>query len=123
MPQYPDLGEWIKVKWGDQGTLAARLKPSVAKNTVSSWKTGRNRIPPDYQKQLRGMGYDGPMPHEEAQEAPAPAGGPYATASEVAELRGALKAHIEQWERGQEKVLERILDVVRRIEQLEQGDD
>lgn len=62
MPKFEDFGEWIRERFGDQGGLAAKLKPPVVKNTVSSWKTGRNRIPPDYQKQIKAMGYDGPFP-------------------------------------------------------------
>lgn len=56
------------------------------------------------------------------QEAPAPAGGPYATASEVAELRGALRAHVEQWERGTEKLLERLEALARKVDRLAEGD-
>lgn len=63
-PQFLDLGEWIKQEYGDQGALASALRPKVAKNTVSSWKTGRNGIPPEYQKQLRKLGYDGPWPEQ-----------------------------------------------------------
>lgn len=62
MPKFEDFGDWIRERFGDQGGLADKLKPKVAKNTVSSWKTGRNRIPPDYEKQIRAMGYDGPLP-------------------------------------------------------------
>lgn len=63
-PQFTDLGEWIRFKFGDagQGGLAAKLKPPVSKNAVSMWKTGKNRISPAYEKQIRALGYDGPLP-------------------------------------------------------------
>lgn len=90
-----NLGEWIRSKYGDQGGLAVKLKPMVAKNTVSSWKTGRNGIPPEYQKQIRTLGYTGPWPHDKAQESPAPAGGPYATASDFVALKASLEKETE----------------------------
>lgn len=63
-PRFSNLGEWISFEYGDQGALAEALKPKVAKNTVSSWKTGKNGIPGEYQKQIRKLGYDGPWPRE-----------------------------------------------------------
>lgn len=49
-------------------------------------------------------------------------GGPaYATASEVSELRGAIRAHVEQWERGTEKLLRELLVLSQRIDKLERG--
>lgn len=62
MPKFDNFGNWIRERFGDQGALADKLKPKVVKNTVSSWKTGRNRIPMEYEKQIRALGYDGPMP-------------------------------------------------------------
>gem|GEM_PF-6581075 len=41
------------------------------------------------------MGYTGLWPREEAQEAPAPAGGPYVTLETFAEYRGEQKAGTE----------------------------
>lgn len=63
-PQFSDLGAWIRHKFGKegQGGLAAKLKPKVSKNAVSMWNTGKNRISPEYQKQIRVLGYDGPFP-------------------------------------------------------------
>ncbi|OGT56705.1 MAG: hypothetical protein A3E01_00385 [Gammaproteobacteria bacterium RIFCSPHIGHO2_12_FULL_63_22] len=63
-PQFSDLGEWIRVRFGEagQGGLAAKLKPPVSKNAVSMWKTGKNRISAAYEKQIRALGYDGPLP-------------------------------------------------------------
>lgn len=62
-----NLGEWITRKWGDQDSLAEKLK--VSRATVSAYKTGRINIPPKIQDQLRKMGYDGPWPRQEAQAA------------------------------------------------------
>lgn len=60
MPKFETFEGWLKEKWGSQSALAEKL--SVNQNTISSWKTGRSRIHPDYQKELRKLGYDGPFP-------------------------------------------------------------
>jgi hypothetical protein len=86
MTQSQTLGEWINSVYGDQGALADVLKPKVAKNTVSSWKTGRNGIPPEYQRQLRKLGFTGPWPREEE---PATASG---GSEEVVKLKGRVEA-------------------------------
>lgn len=117
-----NLGEWIKATYGDQGGLAEALVPPVAKNTVSSWKTGRNGIPPDYQKQIRKLGFKGLWPSQEAQESAAAPGGPYVTREELAELRGRLEGRIEVLERALERLGEGVrLLAIEREERLRQG--
>jgi hypothetical protein len=68
MTQVLTLGEWINEKYGDQGVLAAKMKPPVRKNTVSSWVTGRNRIRPKYRKQIEALGFNGPWPQKTGEE-------------------------------------------------------
>jgi DNA-binding XRE family transcriptional regulator len=89
--------------------------------TYAAQERGDNPLPEAMKTKLRGKKYDyqGAWPDEETQ---APVAGAYATASDLAELRGAVKAHVEQWEKGQEKVLERLEAALRRIEKLERGD-
>lgn len=120
MPLDFSLGKWIREKWKTQIAFSEKL--GVHQARVSKWLSGIDGISDEYQEKIRKMGYKGPWPQEEAKEVSAPAGGPYATASDLAELKGAVRAHVEQWERGQEKVLQRLEDALRRIEQLERGD-
>lgn len=63
-PRFSNLGEWIRHEFREagQGGLAKKLKPKVSKNAISMWNTGKNRISPDYQEQIRALGYDGPFP-------------------------------------------------------------
>jgi len=65
MHKFENFESWMKEKWGNQSSLAQEL--GVNQNTVSSWKTGRSRIHPDFQAKLRALGYDGPFPegHQE----------------------------------------------------------
>lgn len=44
---------------------------------------------------------------------------PYVTREEMAELRGALKAHVEYWRNGEGKVLQRLEELAQRIEAIE----
>jgi hypothetical protein len=111
MTQSQTLGDWIKSAFGDQGGLAEVLDPPVAKNTVSSWKTGRNGVPPEYQKQIRKLGFKGPWPREEAQEAAAGGSPTYVTREEFAEWRGYWKAGTEELL----KRLEALEDQVRKL--------
>ena len=113
MPRYSDLGEWIKAEHGDQGGLAAALKPKVAKNTVSSWKTGRNGIPPEYQRQLRRMGYDGPWPQEAIQD-PTAGSGAFVTREEY----GALAARLEAAEKTLKETRDALVGATGAIRQL-----
>lgn len=119
MTRLSNLGKWIKDKYRSQAAFAQKL--GVDPTRLSRWLNLSDGISDEYQAKIRKLGYSGPWPDDEEQIAPAPAGGPHATVSEVAELRGAVKAHVEQWERGQEKVLQRLEDALRRIEQLERG--
>jgi hypothetical protein len=101
-PRFKNLGDWISLEYGDQGALADALKPKVAKNTVSSWKTGKNGIPGEYQKQIRKMGYDGPWPQEVAKTPAAPAG---VSEREIGKLEGRIEAL--------ERVVERLAEAFR----------
>jgi hypothetical protein len=107
------LGDWIKEKWKTQAAIGVKL--GVAQGRVSKWVLGTEGISEDYQARFRKLGYTGPWPREEAQEAQAGGQPTYVTREELAELRGAVRAHIEQWERGQEKVLRRLEALARKL--------
>jgi hypothetical protein len=117
MRAYFNLGEWIRDKWKTQAVFAEKM--GVAQGRVSKWLTAAEGISPDYQAKIRKLGYQGPWPQEEAKETPAAAGSPYVTASELAELRGAVKAHVEYWREGEGKVLLRLEELARKIEAIE----
>jgi transcriptional regulator with XRE-family HTH domain len=113
MREYSNLGEWIKDKHKTQAAFAEKM--GVRQGRVSRWMSGEDGISPEYQEKIRKLGYKGPWPERQAQEAAAPAGATYVTREELAELRGAVRAHIEQWERGQEKVLRRLEALARKL--------
>jgi hypothetical protein len=121
MPQLENLGEWIKSRYGDQGGLAAKLKPPVAKNTVSSWKTGRNGIPPEYKKQMRALGFSGPWPQEEAQGPATDVTPSGITREEFAEERGALRAEIRLLREALEKMGEGVRELAIQVRELRDG--
>jgi hypothetical protein len=106
------LGEWINSKFGDQGVVASKLKPPVAKNTVSSWVTGRNRVKPAYRKQLESLGFQGVWPEQEQQIAQAPAG-EFTPREDYWKLVG----RVETLERAVEKLGELVRDLVRESEE------
>lgn len=115
-----NLRDWRKSKGWGQADLADKIGSN--QKTYSAYETGRlPDIPPDIQARLRKLGYTGHWPREKAQDAAAGGPAPYVTREEFGELKGALKTHVEQWEKGQEKVLQRLEDALRRIEQLERG--
>lgn len=108
------LGEWIRDAFGDQGGLADALKPKVAKNTVSSWKTGRNGVPPDYEKQLRKLGFKGKLPQEMPKGTPAGLDGSFVTREEYEGLQKELWktiGRLETLERAFEKLGEGVREL------------
>lgn len=116
MSDSKNLGEWIRSRFGSQDGLAEKLKVSVA--TVSAYKTGRINIPPKAQEAIRKLGYTGPWPNEEAQEAPAPAGGPYVTEKAFEDVPGRLK-RLEEDSRAVLPLVQAVRDLDARVRELE----
>lgn len=116
MREYLDLGEWIRDKYKTQASFAEKM--GVRQGRVSRWMSGEDGVSEEYQEKIRKLGYKGPWPERRAQDL-ASAGGPFATASDLAEVRGALKAHVEYWREGEGKVLLRLEELARRIEAIE----
>jgi transcriptional regulator with XRE-family HTH domain len=106
-----NLKDWRKQKGWRQEDLADKL--GEPRPTFQSWETGRSAIPPAIQAKLRKMGYDGPWPQEEAKTAEG------VTREEFADLKAALKAHVEYWRDGEERVLQKLMELGQRISQLE----
>lgn len=115
MREYSNLGKWIREKFQTQAVFGEKI--GVRQGRVSKWVLGQEGISPEYQKAIRKLGYTGPWPAEEAQDAAA--GGPasYVTREEFAELRGALGARIDGLERALERMGEIVRDLVRESEQ------
>jgi transcriptional regulator with XRE-family HTH domain len=110
-----NLRDWRKSKGWDQAELAEKIGSN--QKTYSAYETARLKdIPPEIQAKIRKLGYTGPWPRQESAAAPSIG---YATIEEVAELRGALKAHVEYWREGEGKVLLRLEELARRIEAIE----
>jgi transcriptional regulator with XRE-family HTH domain len=111
MPQDFELGKWISSKWGTQVKFADKL--GVTQGRVSRWLKGQDGISADYQTAIRKLGYTGPWPAEEAQDAAAGGPAPYVTREEFAEERGALRAEIRLLREALEKMGEaiRALDI------------
>jgi transcriptional regulator with XRE-family HTH domain len=107
------LRKWREGKGWTQADIAGKI--GEPRPTYQKMESGEGPIWPEMQAKIRKVGYTGPWPREEAQEAAAPAGANYVTREELAELRGAVRAHIEQWERGQEKVLRRLEALARKL--------
>ena len=99
MTRLSNLGKWIKGKYRSQAAFAQKL--GVDPTRLSRWLNLADGISDEYQAKIRKLGYSGPWPDEESQEAPAPAGGPYVTEKDFAEWRG-------YWRGGMEGVLERL---------------
>lgn len=116
---------WVKKMGGQTGLVRAfrtRLKTQIGQPAISSWFSKR-RIPEERREQLKALGWSGPWewPDDEVTK-PLPNDDSVSREEflrEVGELRGALKAHVEYWERGEEKVLRQLLDALQRIERLE----
>jgi hypothetical protein len=124
MQTFEDFGRWVGKMGGQEGLALAyekELGKKVSQSAISGWFKSR-RIPEPRRPDLKTLGWRGPWEWpEESKVESAPARGPYATASEVAELRGALRAHVEQWERGTEKLLERLEALARKVDRLVEG--
>lgn len=103
-----NLREWRRSKGWNQSDAAAKLR--IAQNTYSAWETGRSEIPADGERDLRKMGYTGPLPR---QEAPAASPADYVTREDFWKLVGRL----ETLERAFEKQGEIVRDLVRESEE------
>ncbi len=68
MTQENNLGRWIREKFGSQAQLAQKM--GIHPTMISRWMAG-NGMSEDYQAKIRKLGYTGPWPREEVQEAPA----------------------------------------------------
>lgn len=95
--------DWIRLKWGDQGELAEKLK--ISRGTVSAYATGRINIPPATQEKLRKLGYVGAWPRDEAKESQSINA---LTREEFAEYRGMVKAEVSMLKEGLERAMEKI---------------
>jgi len=113
------LGDWIRDEFKSQAAFAEKL--GVQQSRVSKWLSGAEAIPETIRDRIEALKYKGPWPREERQKAPPTGEEYYVTREEFLELKTALKVHIEYWERGEEKVLQRLMDALRRIERLEKG--
>lgn len=111
LPRDSALGEWIREKFRSQAKFAEKL--GVDPTRLSRWMNRVDGISDDYQAKIRKLGYTGPWPREEAQEAPAPAGGPYVTEKDFAEWRG-------YWRGGMEALLKRVDDLEDQVRKLRQ---
>ena len=109
MPHNFQLGDWIRSKWGTQ--LAFAEKMGIHQGRVSRWLKGQDGISSEYQAAIRKLGYTGPWPTQEAQDAQA--GGPaaYVTREELAEVKGALGAEMRLLREAVEKMGETIREL------------
>ena len=106
-----DLKAWRKSKGWTQGAVADKI--GAIQGTYGAYETGRISIPAPIQAKLRKIGYDGPMPRQEAQDAPA-AG---VSREDVATELGKLEGRIERLETAYEKLGELVRDLVRESEE------
>jgi transcriptional regulator with XRE-family HTH domain len=60
MPKFENFDRWVEEKHGSWAGLAERL--GVSKNTVSLWRLGKSQIKGKWEKKIRALGYDGPLP-------------------------------------------------------------
>jgi len=60
MPKFEEFGKWIEDKYESQTNFAEKLK--VSKNTVSLWCLGKSQIKGKWEKKIRALGYNGPLP-------------------------------------------------------------
>lgn len=107
-----ELGKWIRVKWKTQIAFADKL--GVHQGRVSRWLKGQDGISADYQAAIRKLGYTGPWPQAEAQDAAAGGPAPYVTREEFAESKGAMKAEIRLLREALEKMGEAVRELALR---------
>jgi transcriptional regulator with XRE-family HTH domain len=107
---FRSLREFRKSKLMTQAQLAQKL--GIIRATYQTYESNRSEVPIDVQTKLRKMLYDGPFP-EIGRKAEA------VTREDFGELKGALTAHIQHWEKGEEKVLQRLEALGQRISELE----
>lgn len=60
MAKFEDFDRWIEDKYESKTNFAEKIK--VSKNTVSLWCMGKSQIKGKWEKKIRAMGYDGPLP-------------------------------------------------------------
>lgn len=120
MTRLLNLGEWIREKHKSQRAFAEKL--GVDATRLSRWLNLSDGISEDYKAKIRKLGYTGPWPSEEAQESPAPAGGPYVTEKDFAHENGRLTGRIEVLERAFEKLGEAVRELALREEERRRRD-
>lgn len=106
MTQENNLGKWIREKFGSQTQMA--LKLGVNPTMISRWMNGAG-ISDDYKAKIRKLGYSGPWPHEEAQEAQ--------TAGVSREDHWKLVGRVEAIERAFERLAEGVRELAIRDEE------
>lgn len=92
--------------------------------TYAAQEQGKNPLPAEIKALLRGRKYkfEGRFPdEEEAQEAPAPAGGPYVTEKDFAHENGRLLGRIETLERALENLGEIVRELAIRDRERDKG--
>jgi transcriptional regulator with XRE-family HTH domain len=99
---------WRKGKGLSQEALGRKLGFGDQWKTYQSYESGRNPWPEATKEKLRRMGYQGPFEEEIVSE-PVPA---YVTREDFAEWKGF-------WKGGEEKVLQLLRDLDRRLRELE----
>lgn len=109
MQKFENIGDWVEKTYGTQKKAAEAL--GTKQNVISQWVSGRSRPSREMQKLLQKKGFSGPFEK--------PAVSVPLSREDFVELRGAVKQHIEQWERGEEKVLLRLEALAQRIAELE----
>jgi hypothetical protein len=60
MPKFENFDKWVEEKYESWAGLAEKL--GVSKNTVSLWRLGKSQIKGKWEKKIRVLGYDGPLP-------------------------------------------------------------
>lgn len=111
-----ELGKWISGKWKTQVAFSEKL--GVHQGRVSRWLNGQDGISAEYQAAIRKLGYTGPWPQEEAQDAAA--GGPalYVTREEFEDVPGRLK-RLEEDSRALLPLIRLVGDLGERVKKLE----
>lgn len=82
------LGKWIREKFRSQAKFGTKI--GAHPTLISRWMGGGG-ISDDYQAAIRKLGYTGPWPADEAQDAAAGGPAPYVTREEYAVLKDRLE--------------------------------
>ena len=110
MPRLEELENWLEATFDDQGAAAKKI--GTTQGTISKWINGKQGISKEYRKKLEKLHYNGP--YEIILGA-----GVGITRAEFDELKAALKAHIEYWRDGEERVLKRLAGLDQKLARLE----